>query len=76
MMSPRTELARLCASGYVILKAFGDHHFQAFREVLGSPEWCAGDQWKSMKYRANHLMDIASHLDAWMLKQKKAGSYT
>ncbi|MCH8332800.1 CoA transferase [Candidatus Sumerlaeota bacterium] len=57
--------------GYVILNAFDDHHFQAFREVLGNPEWCAGDQWKSMKYRANHLMDIAPNLDAWMLKQKK-----
>jgi len=57
--------------GYVILNAFDDHHFEAFREVLGNPDWCAGDEWKSMTYRANHLMDIASHLDAWMLQQQK-----
>ncbi len=57
--------------GYVILNAFDDHHFQALREVMVNPECCAGDEWKSMKYRANHLMDITSHFDAWMLKQQK-----
>ncbi len=57
--------------GYVILNAFDDHHFQALREVMGNPEWCAGEEWKSMKYRANHLMDIAPNFDAWMLKQYK-----
>jgi len=57
--------------GYVILNAFDDHHFQAFRELMGNPKWCAGDEWMSMKYRANHLMDIAPELDAWMLDQQK-----
>ena len=57
--------------GYVILNAFDDHHFEALRELMGNPQWCAGDEWKSMEYRANHLMDIASEMDAWMLDQHK-----
>ncbi len=59
------------ADGYVILNALDDHHFAALRELMGNPEWCAGDEWNSMAYRANNLMTIAPQIDAWMLKQKK-----
>lgn len=57
--------------GYVILNAFDDHHFQALREVMGNPQWCAGDEWKSMRFRTNHLMEVAPQFDAWMLEQRK-----
>jgi crotonobetainyl-CoA:carnitine CoA-transferase CaiB-like acyl-CoA transferase len=57
--------------GYVILNAFDDHHFDAFREVMGRPAWCAGDEWKSMAYRSQHFMDIGERLEAWMLEQTK-----
>ncbi|MCH7960151.1 MAG: CoA transferase [Candidatus Hydrogenedentes bacterium] len=59
------------SDGYVILNALDDHHFAALRELMGNPEWCADDAWNNMAYRANNIMDIAGHIDAWMLKQKK-----
>jgi crotonobetainyl-CoA:carnitine CoA-transferase CaiB-like acyl-CoA transferase len=57
--------------GYVILGAFDDHHFRAFRELMGKPSWAASDQWDNMVWRANHIMDIAPQMEAWMKKQKK-----
>lgn len=59
------------SDGYVILNALDDHHFAALRELMGNPEWCAGDAWLSMKYRANNVMDIAPLIDEWMSEQKK-----
>lgn len=57
--------------GYVVVSAFDDHHFESFRDLIGNPEWCAGDEWKSMAYRANHMMDIGKLIDEWMLQQEK-----
>ena len=59
------------ADGYIILNAFDDHHFEIFRGIMGNPDWCAGDEWKSMAYRSHHLMDIAPQIDAWAKTQKK-----
>jgi len=59
------------SDGYVILNAVDNHHFGSVREMMGSPEWCAGDNWLNMTYRANNLMDIAPKIDEWMLQQKK-----
>lgn len=59
------------SDGYVILNALDDHHFGALRNLMGNPEWCAGEEWLSMRYRANNVMDIAARIDAWMLTQKK-----
>jgi crotonobetainyl-CoA:carnitine CoA-transferase CaiB-like acyl-CoA transferase len=56
--------------GYVILNAFDDHHFRAFRELMGNPEWASGDEWDSMDYRTHHLKDITPMLDGWMAEQK------
>lgn len=61
------------SDGYVILNALDDHHFAALRELMGNPDWCADEAWNSMAYRANNVMDIAGHIDAWMMKQKKEG---
>ena len=63
------------SDGYVILNAFDDHHFELFRELMGNPEWCQGDEWKDMAYRSHHLMDIAPQVDAWALKQKRDDLY-
>ena len=57
--------------GYVILNAFDDHHFEAFRRLMGNPQWCDGEQWGSMAYRVHHLMDIAPRIDEWMRAQGK-----
>jgi len=57
--------------GYVILNAFDDHHFEAFRRLMGNPDWCQGEEWASMAYRTHHLMDIAGRIDEWMLEQAK-----
>ena len=57
--------------GYVIVNAFDDHHFDAFREVMGRPDWCAGDEWKSMEYRSQHMMEIGDRMEAFMLEQAK-----
>ncbi len=59
------------SDGYIILNAFDDHHFEIFRGIMGNPEWCSGDEWKSMAYRNHHLMDIAPMIDAWALTQEK-----
>ena len=63
------------SDGYVILNAFDDHHFELFRELMGNPSWCAGDEWKDMAYRSHHLMDIAPRVDAWALEQKRDDLY-
>ncbi len=57
--------------GYVIVNAFDDHHFDAFRDLIGNPDWCAGEEWRSMSYRAHHLMEIAAKIEEWMLGQAK-----
>ena len=57
--------------GYVILNAFDDHHFRSFRQLMGNPEWAAGDEWDSMEYRNHHLKEITPMLDAWMAEQEK-----
>ena len=59
------------SDGYVILNAMDDHHFALLRDLMGNPDWCAGDQWLSMSYRANNMMDIADKIDDWALQQKK-----
>jgi len=63
------------SDGYVILNAFDDHHFELFRELMGNPDWCRGDEWKDMAYRSHHLMDIAPQVDAWALEQKRDDLY-
>ncbi len=63
------------SDGYVILNAFDDHHFELFRELMGNPDWCEGDEWKDMAYRSHHLMDIAPRVDAWALEQKRDDLY-
>jgi crotonobetainyl-CoA:carnitine CoA-transferase CaiB-like acyl-CoA transferase len=57
--------------GWVILNALDDHHFAIFRELMGDSEWCAGDQWLSLEYRAHHLMDVAERIDEWAAGQRK-----
>jgi len=59
------------SDGYIIVGIIEDHHFVAFRELMGNPEWAAGDEWESMAYRAHHFMDVAPLLDEWMLHQQK-----
>ena len=59
------------SDGYVVLAAADDHHFKAFRELMGKPEWVASDEWDNRHFRSHHLMDIAARLEAWMLTQKK-----
>jgi len=63
------------SDGYVILAATDDHHFRAFREIMGKPEWAAGDEWDDRGYRLHHLMDIAPMMEDWMRKQKKDDIY-
>ncbi|MEE8398932.1 MAG: CoA transferase [Desulfobacterales bacterium] len=58
------------SDGYVILAAADDHHFRILRKLMGNPEWAASDEWDDMYYRNNHLMEIAPHMDEWMLKQE------
>jgi crotonobetainyl-CoA:carnitine CoA-transferase CaiB-like acyl-CoA transferase len=57
--------------GWVVLNATDDHHFGKLRELMGNPEWSAGDQWLSLAYRARHLMEIAPRIEAWVREQGK-----
>ncbi|MCP4752920.1 MAG: hypothetical protein GY866_18695, partial [Proteobacteria bacterium] len=33
------------SDGYVVFAAADDHHFNAFRELMGKPDWLADDKW-------------------------------
>ena len=57
--------------GYIVVGAPENHHFKAFRELMGNPEWAAAAEWESMAYRTHHLMEIAPLIDEWMLHQRK-----
>jgi crotonobetainyl-CoA:carnitine CoA-transferase CaiB-like acyl-CoA transferase len=57
--------------GYIVVGTPEDHHFRAFREVMGDPEWIAGSEWETLAYRTHHLMEVAPQLDEWMLRQSK-----
>ncbi|MCP4690038.1 MAG: CoA transferase, partial [Desulfobacterales bacterium] len=59
------------SDGYVVFAAADDHHFNAFRELMGKPDWLADDKWDDRHYRSHHLMDIAPQMDAAMMKRKK-----
>jgi len=59
------------SDGYVVLGAIEDHHFRALIELMGNPDWVAGDEWDSMRYRIHHLMDVAPQMDGWMIQQRK-----
>jgi crotonobetainyl-CoA:carnitine CoA-transferase CaiB-like acyl-CoA transferase len=61
--------------GYIIVGAVEDHHFRAYMELMGNPEWAAAPEWDSMAYRINHQMDIAPMLDEWMLQQTNEDIY-
>jgi len=59
------------SDGYIVVGAIEDHHFRALKELMGNPEWAAAEEWDSMAYRINHLMEIAPMMAEWMLKQRK-----
>lgn len=59
------------SDGYAVVGAFDDHHFRAFRELMGKPSWAADDKWDNRFYRMNHIMDIAPQIENWMLQQSK-----
>lgn len=57
--------------GYIIFAAADDHHFRAFRELAGKPDWIAGDEWDNRVYRRFHMMDIVPQMEAWMMQHEK-----
>ena len=59
------------SDGYIVVGVIEDHHWRAFRELMGNPEWAAAKEWESMAYRAHHLMEIAPMLEKWMMHQQK-----
>jgi len=59
------------SDGYIVIGIPEDHHFRAFREIMGNPEWLAGGKWESLAYRTHHLMDVKTELEEWMRKEKR-----
>jgi len=57
--------------GYIIIGAAEDHHFRAFIELMGNPEWGASPAWNSNTYRARHGMEIAPMINEWAAQQTK-----
>lgn len=57
--------------GYIVVGTPEDHHFRAFRELMGNPAWIAGEEWETLAYRTHHLMEVAPELEAWMRQQSK-----
>jgi len=59
------------SDGHIIFAAADDHHFRAFRELAGKPDWIAGDEWDNRLYRRFHMMDIVPQMEAWMKEHNK-----
>ncbi|OGP51798.1 MAG: hypothetical protein A2Y79_04530 [Deltaproteobacteria bacterium RBG_13_43_22] len=59
------------SDGYIIFAPADDHHFRAFRELAGKPDWIAGDEWDNRVYRRFHMKDIVPQMEAWMRQYKK-----
>ena len=57
--------------GYIVIGTPENHHFIAFRKLMGNPEWIAGKEWETLAYRSHHLMDVTTRLDDWMRQQSK-----
>jgi crotonobetainyl-CoA:carnitine CoA-transferase CaiB-like acyl-CoA transferase len=60
-----------CADGYVVSHVVEDHHWRALVELMGNPEWAAGEEWNSYPYRCGHLFEIGHKIDEWARKQSK-----
>jgi CoA:oxalate CoA-transferase len=60
-----------CRDGYVVALLIEDHHWRAFVDLMGNPEWASGDEWNSLAYRVAHLMEIAARIDEWAAQQSK-----
>lgn len=60
-----------CRDGHIVMLLIEDHHWRAFVELMGNPEWAAGKEWESLLYRAGHMMEITPRIDAWRRQQSK-----
>jgi crotonobetainyl-CoA:carnitine CoA-transferase CaiB-like acyl-CoA transferase len=60
-----------CRDGYVVALLIEDHHWRAFVDLMGNPEWASGEEWNSLAYRVGHLMEIAARIDEWAARQSK-----
>ncbi len=59
------------SDGYVVSHVVEDHHWRALVELMGYPEWAAGEEWNSYEYRCGHLFEIGHKIDEWVKGQKK-----
>ena len=39
------------SDGYIVINPFDNHHFDAYRKLMGNPDWLEGDDWLSLEYR-------------------------
>ena len=70
------SLGRMKTSdGYILMAPAETHHWRAFVELMGNPEWASDPKWDSMFYRAQHLFEMAPQLQDWVSKQKKEDIY-
>ena len=60
-----------CSDGYVVSHVVEDHHWRGFVELLGHPDWAAGEEWNDYAYRVGHLFEIGHKIDEWARRQKK-----
>jgi CoA:oxalate CoA-transferase len=60
-----------CRDGYVVALVIEEHHWRAFVDLMGNPEWASGEEWNSLAYRVGHLMEIAARIDEWAAQQSK-----
>ena len=60
-----------CSDGYVASHLVEDHHWRGLVELMGNPEWAAGEEWNTFAYRSAHLFEIGEKIDEWARTQKK-----
>jgi crotonobetainyl-CoA:carnitine CoA-transferase CaiB-like acyl-CoA transferase len=59
------------SDGYVVAHVVEDHHWKALVELMGYPDWAAGEEWNTYEYRSGHLFEIGHKIDEWVRNQKK-----
>jgi len=60
-----------CSDGYVVSHVVEDHHWRGLVELMGNPDWAAGDEWNDYPYRYGHMFQIGHKIDEWARRQKK-----
>ena len=61
-----------CRDGWVYIVAIEDHHWEAFLEMMGNPDWADTELFKDRFTRAEHLEALEPLLMEWTINYTRA----